>query len=211
METIDLSHGLRREFTIKILHALIHQRLSINLIGDKGTGKTRLLEDIINCKPADTTIVSVNLKSYVDNYHGLLREIHRQLQTGGNAPDRLDQLFAGLEKQPRRYLVFLDNYGALLDNPGNDPGYDVNFFDDLNFIKNKDNICLVCTTTQPHNSQPVFIKKKSYRNSWLTLEKEMGSAGWGKRLCSNFYRESWAPGSKWCAWMCSPRPALTNG
>jgi hypothetical protein len=139
----------------------------------KGPGKTRLLEDIVNCKLTDTTIVFVNLKSYVDNYKGLVREIHSQLGLNIEVPERLDQLFGGLEKQPVRYLVFLDNYDALLDNPGNDEGYDVNFFDDLNFIKNKDNICLVCTTCQSHNSQPVFINKKSYRNSWLTLEKEI--------------------------------------
>lgn len=173
IEQIDVSHCLRAEFTQNIIQSLINKRLSINLIGEKGTGKTRLLEDIVNCKLPDTVIVFVNLKSYVDNYKGLVREIHSQLGLNKEVPERLDQLFEGLEKQPVRYLVFLDNYDALLDNPGNDDGYDVNFFDDLNFIKNKDNICLVCTTCQPHNSQPVFINKKSYRNSWLTLEKEM--------------------------------------
>ncbi|UCH93489.1 MAG: ATP-binding protein [Candidatus Aminicenantes bacterium] len=173
IDQLDLRHCLRREFTLNIIRALIHKRLSINLIGEKGTGKTRLLEDIINCKLPDTVIVFVNLKSYVSNYKGLLREIHSQLEIGGKVPERLHQLFEGLEKQPVRYLVFLDNYDALLDNPGNDDGFDVNFFDDLNFIKNKDNICLLCTTCKPHNSQPVFINKKSYRNSWLILEKEM--------------------------------------
>ena len=173
IEQIDVSHCLRVEFTQSIIHSLINKRLSINLIGEKGTGKTRLLEDIVDCKLPDTVIVFVNLKSYVNNYRGLVREIHRQLGLNKEIPERLDQLFEGLEKQSVRYLVFLDNYDALLDNPGNDEGYDVNFFDDLNFIKNKDNICLVCTTCQPHNSQPVFINKKSYRNSWLTLEKEM--------------------------------------
>ena len=173
IEQIDVSHCLRAEFTQSIIQSLIHKRLSINLIGEKGTGKTRLLEDISNCKLPDTVIVFVNLKSYVNNYKGLVREIHSQLGLNKEVPERLDQLFEGLEKQSIRYLVFLDNYDALLDNPGNDGGYDVNFFDDLNFIKNKDNICLLCTTCQPHNSQPVFINKKSYRNSWLTLEKEM--------------------------------------
>jgi hypothetical protein len=173
IEQVDVNHCLRAEFTQSIIQSLINKRLSINLIGEKGTGKLRLLEDIRNCKLPDTVIVFVNLKSYVDNYKGLVREIHSQLGLNKEVPERLDQLFEGLEKQPVRYLVFLDNYDGLLDNPGNDDGYDVNFFDDLNFIKNKDNICLLCTTCQPHNSQPVFINKKSYRNSWLTLEKEM--------------------------------------
>jgi ABC-type molybdate transport system ATPase subunit len=77
IEQIDVRHSLRREFTLSIIRSLIHKRISINLIGEKGTGKTRLLEDIINCKLPDTVIVFVNLKSYVDNYKGLVRENHR--------------------------------------------------------------------------------------------------------------------------------------
>ena len=110
IEQVDVSHCLRREFTLNIIQALIHKRISINLIGEKGTGKTRILEDIVNCKPPDTTIVLVNLKSYVDNYKGLVREIHSQLGLNKEVPERLDQLFEGLEKQSVRYLVFLDNY-----------------------------------------------------------------------------------------------------
>ncbi|MCI0471910.1 MAG: hypothetical protein L0Y73_09640, partial [Candidatus Aminicenantes bacterium] len=46
------------------------------------------------------------------------------------------------------------------------------FFDDLNYIKNKKNIALLCATSRPHSALPVFIAGKSFRNSWLDLEKE---------------------------------------
>ena len=49
---VDLNHCLRKEFTQYIIEQLIDKRKSINLVGEKGTGKTRLLEDIRDCKLA---------------------------------------------------------------------------------------------------------------------------------------------------------------
>ena len=37
IEQIDVSHCLRAEFTQSIIQSLINKRLSINLIGEKGT------------------------------------------------------------------------------------------------------------------------------------------------------------------------------
>jgi hypothetical protein len=170
---VDLNHCLREEFTRYIIEQLIDKRQSINLVGEKGTGKTRLLEDIRDCKLAGVKVILVDLKAHVNTYNGLLREIHRQLGLKEKMPGKLDRLFDSLEKEPVLYLVFLDNYDALLGNPDMDyKGYNVDFFNDLDFIKNKDNISLLCTTCKVHSSLPVYIDKKSYRNSWLTLEIE---------------------------------------
>jgi len=171
IEELDVSHCLRKEFTLNIIQSLIRDRFAINLIGEKGTGKTRLLEDIQKCILPGTILVNVNLKSYVNNYSGLMREIHRQLELEGEVPERLDKLFYGLEKQPLHSLVFLDNYDALLDNTKMNGKYDKDFFDDLNFINNKDNVSLLCTNCRPHNTLLVFIEGESYGNSWLTLGK----------------------------------------
>jgi ATP-dependent Clp protease ATP-binding subunit ClpA len=158
---IDLSHCLRKEYTNYIIDQLIDKRKSINLVGGKGTGKTRLLEDIRDCKLTDVKIIQVDSKAHVNIYNGLLREIQKQLGFKGKVPEKLDKLFEALEKQPVHYLVFLDNYDALLGNPGMDKGYNVDFFDDLNFIKNKDNISLLCATCKVHSSLTVYIDKKS--------------------------------------------------
>lgn len=163
---------LRTEFTALMVKSLVDDRKSVNVIGAKGSGKSRLLEDIMNCLPPTTTMVQVNLKSYAENYPGLMREIHRQLNLSGEVPQRLDKLFTGLEKPPRFYLVCFDNYDALLDNIRIDAKYDKDFFDDLNFLKNQGNVSLLCATCEPHNALPVFIAGESYGNSWLILEKE---------------------------------------
>ncbi|MCK4763018.1 MAG: hypothetical protein KAW12_12550 [Candidatus Aminicenantes bacterium] len=70
---------LREEFTENIIKSLVEDRKSINLIGAKGTGKTRLLEDICSSGLKDVTIVKVDLKAYKRDYSGLLEAIRKQL------------------------------------------------------------------------------------------------------------------------------------
>jgi len=172
IERLDLSHCLRPEYTKSIIQTLIRDRNSIDLIGQRGAGKTRLLEDIRECKLPGIHIVTVNLKEYVENFGGLLREIHRQLGLNGEVPAKLDRLFDGLDNRETFYLVFLDNYDALLENIQKDDGYDANFIDDLNFIKKKENVRLLCATAEAHNKLLFFVKNESHRNSWLNLELE---------------------------------------
>ncbi|MCP5053115.1 MAG: hypothetical protein GY940_38465, partial [bacterium] len=96
---VEVGHCLRKEFTAAVIHSLIQQRQSINLIGEKGSGKLRLLEDIRDCKLSGIRVVLVDLKAYAAGYSGLLREIHAQLQAKGDVPGRLSQLFEGVEKE----------------------------------------------------------------------------------------------------------------
>jgi hypothetical protein len=170
LENVDMSHCLRPEFTGGVIGKLIDKRLSLNLTGEKGAGKKRLLEDIRACKLPDTKILLIDLKGYTANYDGLLREIHSQLTLSGDVPGRLSELFEGMEKEPGHVLALLANYDALLDNARIDSQYDKDFIDDLNFIKNKNNVSLLCTSERPHNSSLVFIAGEAFDNSWLTVE-----------------------------------------
>jgi len=170
IKDLKFDHCLRPEFTQAIIGQLVSQRASVNLIGDPGTGKARLLEDIQKCHLPDVRMVCVDLKTYAMSYTGFLREIHGQLGLEGAVPDRLDRLFEGQKgKESQPILFCLDNYDALLGNVSKDDKYNVDFFDDLNYLKNQDNVVLLCTTSRQHTSLPVYIAGESYRNSWVTL------------------------------------------
>lgn len=107
----------REEFTGYIIELMLKDRIPINLIGDKGTGKTRLLEDICNTPLPGVKIVRIDLKAYENSYSGLLREMHNQLGAKGKIPPRLGEIFNGFENHQDKYLILMDNYDALLDNP----------------------------------------------------------------------------------------------
>ncbi len=171
IKDLNLDHCLRPEFTRTIINQLVSQRTPVNLIGDTGTGKARLIEDICKSHFPDVGMVCIDLKAHVNSYAGLLREIHDQLGLDVVMPEQLTRLFAVQnERVGQRILFCLDNYDALLGNVNKDDKYNVDFFNDLNYLKNRDNVVLLCTTSHPHSTLPVYIKGESYSNSWLILE-----------------------------------------
>ncbi len=162
---------LRPEYTALIVKKLHQQRLSLNVIGATGTGKERLLQDIKKVAEKellDVQVILVNMKNYVHNYQGLLREIHAQLHLTTKLPKKLSDVFIDLDKQ-KKYWLFLHQYDAILDKANIDERYDKDFIDDLNFLKNRDHICLLCTTEKAHDTKAIFIKEEAFRNSWLDL------------------------------------------
>jgi hypothetical protein len=99
-----------------------------------------------------------------------MREIHAQMKSENEVPAKLADLFDGVERKSEYFLVFLANYDKLLNNTETDLNYDKQFFNDLNFIKNKDNVSLLCTTCKAHDTFLVYIGGESHGNSWLTLD-----------------------------------------
>lgn len=159
---------LRPEATKNILK-LLTKPMSINLVGKKDNGQKRLFEDIVKLKTEQTRAYYVNMKSYAENYSGLMRELSHQVFNNGHVFNRISDLF---KTNSTQCILFIDNYDALLNNKDIDSKYDVQFIDDLNYIKNNNKVSLVCVSEYTHNTQPIFINKKAHRNSWLDLENQ---------------------------------------
>lgn len=75
LSKIDLSHALRPEFTERVIRTLLERRLSVNLIGNRGAGRRRLLKDLEKCQLPDVKAVFVNLRNYVTSYEGFLNDV----------------------------------------------------------------------------------------------------------------------------------------
>ncbi|MDQ1316464.1 MAG: hypothetical protein QG588_111, partial [Candidatus Poribacteria bacterium] len=91
-------HSLRPVFTENTVKSL-QRGISINLIGPAGNGRERLLHDIRGCHLPDTTVVIINLKSYRQNYDGMIVEMGRQLGIRGKKPRHLTELIEKNNKQ----------------------------------------------------------------------------------------------------------------
>ena len=169
-------HSLRPAFTEKIAKNLFLQQISVNIYGEDGTGKQRLLNDMLKALQmsgfSDYQSVMVDFKKHAYGHQGMLQELHNQIGHGQEVPDSFIDFFQGVEQQNGWYLIFLYHFDAILDNPKIDPCFNARFFDDLNYLKNKRNVALIVSTQQPHRGSYIFAENKAYSNSWLNLKME---------------------------------------
>jgi len=171
--TIDSNlyqHCLRPLFTENIVK-ILQKSTSVNLIGDSGQGRGRLLGDIQKLSLDNTLILQVNMRTCKENYVGFIRELWRQLKNGREQPTDLGQLMTQFEESGKKILILLHNFDSLLNNPQIDKRFDVAFFDHLNAMRNHAQLSLLCVTCKPHDQSVVFIDEKAHSNSWLDLEK----------------------------------------
>lgn len=169
----NTEHCLCPVFTKRIIQLLIEKGRSVNLIGAEGCGRKRLLEDIRDSKLPDTRVVLIDsVKSYQNNYAGLVRDVWTQLGKDGEAPETLGELFERYEENDGKILLLLHHFDALLDNRNVDANYNTAFYDCLNYLRNKPNIALICVTQKPHDQSVAVYDGATHRNSWLDLEKK---------------------------------------
>ncbi|HAS40182.1 MAG TPA: hypothetical protein DCS93_06860 [Microscillaceae bacterium] len=169
-------HSLRPAFTEKIAKNLLLQRTSVNLYGEDGTGKRRVFADIQkafrNIGFEEYQPIVIDFKNFAYKYAGMLREIHHQMGGQEEMYAHFNDFFKDIEQQNRWYILVLEHFDAILDNPKIDPYFNPQFFDDLNSLKNKRNVALLVHTQQPHRGSFVFVGGKAYSNSWLNLKME---------------------------------------
>jgi len=161
------NHCLRPESTELLLKELLQDRLSINLVGPPGTGKGRLIRDILAISTQEAILVALDMQNYKYDLKGFLGALQDKLGTNIKRPRGPAEIFE--RAKPGYYLLMLDNFDALQDNPQLGPHYTMDFFNDLNVLKNRDNISLLITTCDPHKSVNIYIKGEAYGTSPLTL------------------------------------------
>lgn len=169
-------HSLRPAFTKKLAQMLFLQHTSVNIYGEDGTGKKRVLEDLLKALRLagfeDYVPITIDFKNHAYRYAGMLQELHHQMGGKNTMFSGFKDFFQEIEQQNRWYLLSLYHFDAILDNPKIDPYYDAQFFDDLNSLKNKRNVALVVSTQRPHRGSCLFVEGKLYSNSWLNLKME---------------------------------------
>lgn len=167
------SHCLRPAFTRRLLRDL-ERGVSLNLVGESGRGRKRLLEDLSKAAPNNVQIFYADMGHYKGEYAGFIRELGRQAQNAGllsSLPKDESDLFHALENSRKSIFLLLHNFDALFY--GNDPDshYDRRFFDNLNKLHSLQHISLVCVTRKPQNTYAVFTGKKTVP-LWLNLQQE---------------------------------------
>ncbi|OQW94048.1 MAG: hypothetical protein BWK79_07945 [Beggiatoa sp. IS2] len=157
MRVEKFSHCLRPVFTESLVKDLQEGR-SLNLVGENGQGRWRLLEDVEKCHLRNTLILAINMKSYKQSYDGFVQALWQQ--AGETAGSDLGSLLTVLEQQPQKIVFWLHDFDALLDNPDIDERYNTNFTDSVNSIKTHHQWSLVCVTNQSYRKYIFIVNGK---------------------------------------------------
>ncbi len=121
---------------------------SINLIGARGQGRHRFMEDLEACGIAGAVcVLRIKLNAFLTDYDAFLREIARQGKIASNSSDLVDLLRQCAVQHNRPMLFILENPDELyVDKPGMDKRFDIGFLQKLNALKNADFVTLLLSS-----------------------------------------------------------------
>lgn len=149
VKAYTFDHALRPAQTKSLVAKL---PASLNLIGDKGQGRHRFMEDLESCGLAgQVTILRLKLSTYLSDYDAFLREIARlgrvTLTPGVDLVELL-RLCALRQKKP--VLLILENPDALYAAQSDlDRRFDIGFLQKLNALKNAGFVTLLLSSYRP--------------------------------------------------------------
>ncbi len=169
--TFDLEKNMTQSnitdahFLRPALTKLIIQRLqrgdSLNLFGEPGIGKTRLLEDIRNSGLKNTIITKVSFRGHQYSYEGFCRAICTEGRFQKISSTGLSEIIEEFQKiEDKQDFIMIDDFQYLPENPDIDPAYNQQFIDNLNSIKNASGVSLLVVTLKPVNNLIIFINKQ---------------------------------------------------
>ena len=164
-------HCLRPPFTDELLK-LLQQGISVNLIAQDGQGRKRLLQDLQAAGLKNTKIMIVDIKQHLNSYDDLIQTFWHQLDETTTPPPTWEELIVAINNKYNRTIMILHHFDDLLDNLSIDSKFNMDFFNQLNNIRNNPHISLLCVTSQAHDQSMVYTEGLKRNYSWLDLDKK---------------------------------------
>ena len=155
--TPQLDHCLFPAFTLRLLRELGDGR-SINLIGRREQGASRVLDDLEKAAAGSAVVLRVNMHDHRHSYKTLVDGLWRQAKAGGvvktnrKAPEDLPALCDAIKTNSAPIWMIFENFHDLLDDPERNERYDCDFFrNELNHLRNRPELVLFVQTNRPHD------------------------------------------------------------
>jgi len=160
-------HFLRPTLTKYIIQRL-QRGDSLNLYGEPGIGKTRLLEDIRKASLSDTLVILVSFRGYQHSCAGFCRAIWAESELQGKPPASFNEMIEQIAEEGKQVFLLIDDFQYILKNPDIDADYNQDFVNALNAVRNMSGVSLLAVSNEPINNLILFINKEP-RTSVLNL------------------------------------------
>ncbi|EIJ41041.1 hypothetical protein BegalDRAFT_0117 [Beggiatoa alba B18LD] len=135
----------------------LNQHHAVNLCGFAEYGRERVLQDIKSYPPDNTLVLLVNMKTCRNRYVSFLQAMSAQAGSQNITAQSWGDIVNALEQQPKQVFLLLENFDALMDTVELDAAYQLDFLDNLNALKNRGRIQLVCATRERYNQSSFYL------------------------------------------------------
>ncbi len=166
-------HCLYPTFTKHLYKLLISERQSINLYGEIGQGRSRILEDLtIILEQENIQVVNIDMKACVKDFQHFLDALNDAITVMGRDGD-LAMWINGVEQSNKPTALFLDNFDVLFGDFSIYKMHQIEtqFVTKINGIKNTNNIHLLCATTKPHEKQIYYLNSEIGTSPFILKEE----------------------------------------
>lgn len=151
-----MSHPLRPDFTLNIYKNIVQKSKSINIFGEKGTGKSRFIEDLLTLITDEIKVVKIDIRMVRNNYDKFIDEIKNQLNTNAKT---LSEVLEEFSNNYNHTLFIIDNFEELYKDNA-DSKYDFDFFGELNSYKNQSNASLIVLSSKNYTHYYFYHNNK---------------------------------------------------
>lgn len=140
-------HCLRPEFTDSLATRLLAGE-SLILISPHGQGRRRTLADLRDSLPKTRLIIQINMSTHITDYKGFIDQFVQECRHQASVITSLNNVLELLEKRHEQVVIILHNFDEIRNREAVSSGYSATLFKELNSIRQRSNISLLCVCEQ---------------------------------------------------------------
>ncbi len=146
------------DFTALVLKSAQEQG-AVNVYGEEGNGRERVLTDIAQFPPDNARVVLVNMKTCRRNYTALLQALWDKGGLSESLPSDLDltTVFKALSESAQMVFVLFEHFDAVMNTTELDARYSDAFLEQLNSAKNKGKLKFIFATEQKYDRANFYL------------------------------------------------------
>lgn len=151
------------DFTALVLKSAQEQG-AVNVYGEEGYGRERVLADIAQFPPDNARVVLVNMKTCRRNYTALLQALWDKGGLSESFPSEslpsdldLTTVFKALSESAQTVFVLFEHFDAVMNTTELDARYSDTFLEQLNSAKNKGKLKFIFATEQKYDRANFYL------------------------------------------------------